>query len=146
MFEQWFGRDRIGRLSSISTLGVRRVDRDDPSATTSFLRQTLVCKEMAADGQQKSAEAATGRIGRRQRVVLQNVSEKPLNEIGRHVGDIAAVADKGVERVPIRGGKQLKRPAGRRAKRRPPTELPDSSGSWGILGLFGLPEGRHCTS
>ena len=109
-FKETFGRQIVGRFVDVTSFGVLQVDRDRSSAASSLESAVMIAsvgQEVATGGSEKRAEPATSRVGFGQVATLDQIGEKPLNEVAGLVSIEPLTTGKGIERIPVIAAQSL---------------------------------------
>jgi hypothetical protein len=110
--ERVFRRHRVGWLEPVADLGVGGIQRHRRHAAAVLQRRrplALVRQEVTEQGEQERPEPPLGPIDRVEEVATEEIGEKGLRQIAGRIGVVAAAADVGVEREPIRPAQRLER-------------------------------------
>ena len=108
--EETFGRQIVGRLVDVTSFGVLQVDRDRSSASSSLHSAVMIAsmgQEVATGGSEKRTEPATRRVRFRQVATLDQIGQKPLNEVAGLLSIKPLTAGKGIERIPVIAAQSL---------------------------------------
>src|SRR5271157_174441 len=99
-----FGRQIVGRFVDVTSFGVLQVDRDRSTASSSLHSTVMIAsvgQEVATGGSEKRAEPATSGVGFRQVATLNQVGQKPLNEVAGLLSIKPLTTGEGIEGIPI---------------------------------------------